>query len=110
MQRQESGYRAFTANLVICMTCQKHLTPVSFAARRVTVRRTQYLGQIAQLVEQGIENPCVGGSIPSLATISSNLSESVIRSTDLPGISANFLPHGNIELANLGMFESWRFT
>jgi hypothetical protein len=27
------------------------------------------LGQIAQLVEQGIENPCVGGSIPSLATI-----------------------------------------
>ncbi len=27
-------------------------------------------GQIAQLVEQGIENPRVGGSIPSLATIS----------------------------------------
>ena len=26
-------------------------------------------GQIAQLVEQGIENPRVGGSIPSLATI-----------------------------------------
>ena len=27
------------------------------------------LGQIAQSVEQGTENPCVGGSIPPLATI-----------------------------------------
>jgi hypothetical protein len=26
-------------------------------------------GQVAQLVEQGTENPRVGGSIPSLATI-----------------------------------------
>ena len=26
-------------------------------------------GSVAQLVEQGIENPCVGGSIPSRATI-----------------------------------------
>ena len=26
-------------------------------------------GQVAQLVEQRIENPCVGGSIPPLATI-----------------------------------------
>ena len=26
-------------------------------------------GQVAQLVEQGIENPRVGGSIPSLGTI-----------------------------------------
>jgi hypothetical protein len=25
--------------------------------------------QVAQSVEQGIENPCVGGSIPSLGTI-----------------------------------------
>ena len=25
------------------------------------------LGEVAQLVEQGTENPCVGGSIPSLA-------------------------------------------
>ncbi len=25
-------------------------------------------GQVAQLVEQRTENPCVGGSIPSLAT------------------------------------------
>jgi hypothetical protein len=29
-------------------------------------------GQIAQLVEQRIENPRVGGSIPSLATIFSD--------------------------------------
>lgn len=26
-------------------------------------------GRVAQLVEQGIENPCVGGSIPSPATM-----------------------------------------
>ena len=29
----------------------------------------QHPGQVAQLVEQGTENPRVGGSIPSLATI-----------------------------------------
>ena len=28
----------------------------------------QQQGQIAQLVEQRTENPCVGGSIPPLAT------------------------------------------
>ncbi len=32
-------------------------------------RMWEACGQIAQLVEQGIENPRVGGSIPSLATI-----------------------------------------
>ena len=30
-------------------------------------------GQVAQLVEQWTENPCVGGSIPSLSTVDSNL-------------------------------------
>ena len=30
----------------------------------------QVHGRVAQSVEQGIENPCVGGSIPSPATIS----------------------------------------
>lgn len=30
------------------------------------------VAQVAQSVEQGIENPCVGGSIPSLGTISSD--------------------------------------
>ncbi len=29
-------------------------------------------GSVAQLVEQGIENPCVGGSIPSRATFTVN--------------------------------------
>jgi hypothetical protein len=29
-------------------------------------------GQVAQLVEQWTENPCVGGSIPSLTTIFSS--------------------------------------
>jgi hypothetical protein len=28
-----------------------------------------YIGRVAQLVEQGIENPRVGGSIPSPATM-----------------------------------------
>ena len=28
--------------------------------------------QVAQLVEQGTENPCVGGSIPPLGTTFSN--------------------------------------
>ncbi len=32
------------------------------------MRRSNY-GQVAQSVEQGTENPCVGGSIPPLATI-----------------------------------------
>ena len=37
----------------------KSLWPVQFV---------QNLGQVAQLVEQRTENPCVGGSIPPLAT------------------------------------------
>src|SRR5690606_26297007 len=35
-------------------------------------------GQVAQLVEQGIENPRVGGSIPSLATIQTNAPQGVL--------------------------------
>jgi hypothetical protein len=31
--------------------------------------RARKKGQVAQLVEQRTENPCVGGSIPPLATI-----------------------------------------
>src|SRR2546421_10963694 len=41
--------------------------PRSFSAR--SGFRTHRPGQVAQLVEQRTENPCVGGSIPSLATI-----------------------------------------
>ncbi len=36
-----------------------------------------FFGQIAQLVEQWTENPCVGGSIPSLPT--SKVSMPVLR-------------------------------
>lgn len=36
-------------------------------------------GQVAQLVEQGIENPRVGGSIPSLATIFSTTWPAIVR-------------------------------
>ena len=36
----------------------------------VHIQDVPHNGQVAQLVEQGIENPRVGGSIPSLATIS----------------------------------------
>ena len=36
-------------------------------------------GQVAQLVEQRTENPCVGGSIPPLATIPTQLANSCHR-------------------------------
>ena len=36
-------------------------------------------GRVAQLVERGIENPCVGGSSPSLATFFRHLSRSSHR-------------------------------
>ena len=45
------------------------------------------IGQVAQLVEQRTENPRVGGSIPSLATISSGLIDvprSLKRNSQLP--------------------------
>jgi hypothetical protein len=35
----------------------------------------EIFGQVAQMVEQWTENPCVGGSIPSLSTKSAALSE-----------------------------------
>ena len=35
----------------------------------INSQRSQSNGRVAQLVEQGIENPCVGGSNPPLATI-----------------------------------------
>jgi hypothetical protein len=41
-------------------------SPSSFFYKSVLPK----VAQVAQSVEQGIENPCVGGSIPSLGTIS----------------------------------------
>jgi hypothetical protein len=32
-----------------------------------------FLGDVAQLVEQRTENPCVGGSIPSITTLKKSL-------------------------------------
>ena len=49
---------------------------------RDSVGAVRCIGQVAQLVEQGIENPRVGGSIPSLATTSVALSLPII--TRLP--------------------------
>lgn len=40
-----------------------------FALEIAPLMRVSSFGQIAQSVEQGTENPCVLGSIPSLATI-----------------------------------------
>lgn len=44
---------------------KKHLQSYFFSYKM----RDSYGGWVAQLVEQRIENPRVGGSIPSLATI-----------------------------------------
>lgn len=41
-------------------------------------------GQIAQLVEQWTENPCVGGSTPSLSTIRPQAANPRTRGAALP--------------------------
>ena len=43
-------------------------------------------GQVAQLVEQGTENPRVGGSIPPLATNLGSLAQSVEQRTFNPQV------------------------
>jgi hypothetical protein len=45
--------------------------PANRAANWCSKYQASLSGQVAQLVEQRTENPRVGGSIPSLATISS---------------------------------------
>jgi hypothetical protein len=35
---------------------------------KITYFCASFLGDVAQLVEQRTENPCVGGSIPSITT------------------------------------------
>ncbi len=47
------------------------------------------VAQIAQSVEQGIENPRVGGSIPSLGTNNSSLVQSVERRTVNPYVAGS---------------------
>ena len=54
--------------------CKPHVKPSGWVgvccirSKRGLIFRGS-LGQVAQLVEQWTENPCVGGSIPSLTTI-----------------------------------------
>ena len=45
------------------------LCSLTRAGRACLIRGSHRDGQVAQLVEQRTENPRVGGSIPSLATI-----------------------------------------
>src|SRR5215472_558368 len=47
------------------MSCPGHYEENISGAR---FAKLENRGQVAQLVEQRTENPCVGGSIPSLAT------------------------------------------
>ncbi len=56
-----SWSRGVAVNMPAC-----HAGDRGFDSRR---DRHLYKGSVAQLVEQRTENPCVGGSIPSRATI-----------------------------------------
>ncbi len=47
-------------------------------------------GEIAQLVEQRTENPCVPGSIPGLATTFKKKNSSDLRLTDRPRFIIGF--------------------
>ena len=52
-------------------------------------------GQIAQSVEQRTENPCVGGSIPPLATSKFNVQLKILLLLlDFVSIWASILPDG----------------
>ena len=57
-----------------------------------------FVGQIAQLVEQGTENPRVGGSIPSLTTINKCGSSSVDRAPPCQGGGRGFEPRLPLQL------------
>jgi hypothetical protein len=52
------------------------------APKGLILRLTQYHAQVAQSVEQRIENPRVGGSIPPLGTILKPSHTKRFRSTD----------------------------
>ena len=45
------------------------------SSRAALLAPLKAFGQVAQLVEQWTENPCVGGSIPSLSTKVTSLME-----------------------------------
>ena len=54
----------------------------------------QERGQVAQLVEQRTENPCVGGSIPSLATIIRTTAGAKLLARFVQDTFQLFEPHG----------------
>src|SRR3972149_709566 len=59
--------------------------------RPVRIRGQSRYGQVAQLVEQRTENPCVGGSIPPLATrILPRLSRQNLRGA-IPPLATTFM-------------------
>jgi hypothetical protein len=70
----------------------------------VCLIRRSNSGQVAQLVEQRTENPRVGGSIPSLATISS--STDIHRLPQIEWISLNFQCFYTIEIWPLPLTAS----
>jgi hypothetical protein len=48
-------------------------------------------GDVAQLVEQRTENPCVGGSIPSITTFSIPVTEGIVGIPSFTSKINNFL-------------------
>ena len=50
------------------MTIREDVSEGADEEIRSLVEAVNYVGSVAQLVEQWTENPCVGGSIPSRAT------------------------------------------
>ncbi len=50
------------------MTIREDVSDGADEEIRSLVEAENYIGSVAQLVEQWTENPCVGGSIPSRAT------------------------------------------
>ena len=67
------------------------------------------VAQIAQSVEQGIENPRVGGSIPSLGTNNSSLVQSVERRTVNPYVAGSS-PAGGAKFERPAHLSAMLFT
>ncbi|VDM14314.1 unnamed protein product [Wuchereria bancrofti] len=66
------------------------------------------LAQVAQLVEQGIENPRVGGSIPSLGTMNSKRKASAIRWGFLLSAAGNFQATPATQRPSIARQTAWR--